>query len=179
MSGAPARASAAATAISLGSLARSARLGRICLIPLFVALSYQLDWSLWRAAMARVLAALLQGTGAPAPFLGGDLFAYGGVTYQITVSCTALDVFFGVIPLLWQWSRPRASVVGLARFLVGLSAANLLRLYVGFVLHGHGVSWLLAHEVMAGIFYFAGLCWVVQHRARVLRAGDPISLRGS
>ena len=95
--------------------------------------------------------------------LGGDLFAYGGVTYQIVLSCTALDAFFGAIPLLWQWRRPRASLVSLARFLVGLSVANLARLHVGFVLHAHGVSWLLAHEVMAGLFYFAGLRWVVRH----------------
>ena len=52
-------------------------------------------------------------------------------------------------------SEKGCPVVFLAVYLLCLSAINLARLELGFLLYFRGVSWFLAHEVMSGVFYFA------------------------
>jgi hypothetical protein len=101
-----------------------------------------------------------------------------GIGY-IAISCTALDAFCGSIPLLWQGRRPfSGNLLYLAAYFLCLSAVNLARLELGFVLHLQGVSWFLAHEVMSGVFYFALFLWIARQRAwtpQLARSADLLS----
>lgn len=149
---------------------------RIGLVPLFVMLCYTGEWSYWRSAVARIMPALLRTSGATALPLYADSFIFHGSAFQIVVSCTALDVFFGSIPLLWERDRSiRANAGFLARWLLTLTTLNLARLYVGFLLYGAGVPWWLGHEVLSGVFYFGVLVWIVRRRGWSVRWGGAHS----
>jgi hypothetical protein len=94
-----------------------------------------------------------------------DSFAFHGTIFQVAISCTALDVFFGSMPLLWQGRRPvSGNLLFFAEYFLCLSTINLARLVLGFLLYAAGVSWLLGHEVMSGVFYFAVLVWIAGRR---------------
>jgi hypothetical protein len=138
---------------------------RIGLVPLFVGLCYLSEWRAWRALVTGAVLAILHRTGAPALPLSFDTFVFHGTIFQVAISCTALDVFFGSIPLLWQERRPASrNLLFLAEYFLCLSAINLARLVLGFLLYSHGVSWLLGHEMMSGVFYFAVLVWIAGRR---------------
>ena len=138
---------------------------RIALVPLFVLLCHVFSWRAWRAVVTAALLALLHRAGAPAVPLAVDTFRFHGSLFQVAVSCTALDVFFGSIPLLWE---RRGSLVRNLRFFAvyfaGLSAINLARLALGFLLYRAGLSWFLAHELPSGLFYFAVFVWIARRR---------------
>lgn len=137
----------------------------IALIPLFVLLCYQCKWDAWRSFVTRAVVALLPPSSATALPLASDTFLWEGVAYRIDVSCTALDAFFGSIPLLWERRRSLpGNFLFLAAYFLCLSGVNLARLAVGFLVHFHGVPWLLAHEVVAGIFYFGLFLWIARRR---------------
>jgi hypothetical protein len=142
-----------------------AELLRVALVPVFVALAHAFPWDAWRAWVAGAIVAVLDVLGAPVARLGPVLFDFDGSLYQVVVSCTALDAFFGTIPLIWRWQRPMRSVVELACLLVVCSVVNLFRLVLGFVLYWGGVPWIFAHEVMAGVFYFAWFLWIARRRS--------------
>jgi hypothetical protein len=150
---------------SLRSRSRCGELLRIGLVPLFVAVCYRYEWRAWRALVSGAVIALLHAAGAPARPLSFDTFAFHGGNFQVAISCTALDVFCGSIPLLWQWQQPVSrNFRFFAAYFLGLSAINLARLVVGFLLYSQAVSWLLAHEVMSGVFYFAVFLWIARRR---------------
>jgi hypothetical protein len=138
---------------------------RVALVPVFVALAYTFSWGAWRAWVAGAIVAALDVLGAPVARLGPVLFAFDGNLYQVVLSCTALDAFFGAIPLIWRWQRPARSVVEVASVLLVLSVVNLFRLVLGFVLYWGGVPWILAHEVIAGVFYFVLFLWIARRRS--------------
>jgi len=138
---------------------------RILLVPLFVVLCYQFDWWAWRSLFTDAIMAVIPWLGAQAVRRGVESFACGGTFYKVAISCTALDAFFGSIPLVW---KVRLSVsrnlAFLAAYLACLSVLNLARLLLGFVLYLWGVSWLLAHEAAAGAFYFGLFLWIARQR---------------
>jgi len=162
------------TAAALHRPGRYEELLRVCLVPLFVVLCYQFEWGAWRFYLSEALIPLLQWSGAPAVRLTPDIFTCNGGPYRIVISCTALDAFFGSLPLLWQWRRPVShNLLYLAAYFLCLSAANLARLELGFVLNFQGLSWRLAHEAIAGVFYFALFLWIARQRGWVARALPP------
>jgi hypothetical protein len=138
---------------------------RLGLVPVFVLLCHAYSWHAWRALVATALLALLARAGAPAFPLSFDTFRFHDHLFQVAVSCTALDVFFGSIPLLWEGRcSPARNLRFLAAYFVVLSAINLARLVLGFLLYGVGASWFLAHELPSGVFYFAVFVWIARRR---------------
>jgi exosortase/archaeosortase len=140
---------------------------RLALVPLFVLFCHAFSWRAGRALVTTALLALLARAGDPALPLAFDTFRFHGSSFQIALSCTALDVFFGSIPLLGERRRPLVRSLGFfAAYLLALSAINLARLALGFLLYGAGVSWFLAHELPSGLFYFAVFVWIACRRAQ-------------
>ena len=128
-------------------------------------LCYQVDWTAWRSLNCDAFLKLASWIGIPAVRVSPWSFTSNGHVYVFVLSCTALDAFFGSVPLLW---RVRKSVPANALFLAGyfvvLCTVNLLRLEAGFLLYARGVPWSLAHEGMAGVFYFGLLLWILRQR---------------
>ena len=138
---------------------------RVCLVPLFVALCYQFEWRAWRALVAGAFLTAAPWFGVPAARLGADSFICHGELYHFAIACTALDAFFGSIPLVWNWrARVAGNLAVLAAYFVCLSAINLARLELGLAIYLRGVPWSLAHEAMAGVFYFALFLWIARRR---------------
>ena len=138
---------------------------RVCLVPLFVVLCYQFEWTAWRSLTCEAFLKLASWIGIPAVRVSPWAFTSNGHAYLFVISCTALDAFFGSVPLLW---RARKSVLANSLFLAGyfvvLSIVNLLRLQAGFLLYAGGIPWSLAHEGMSGVFYFGLLLWILRQR---------------
>lgn len=138
---------------------------RFGMVLLFVVLCYAFPWRVWRASVTAILIAVLQDHANSAISLTYDTFRYHGGTFQVGLSCTALDVFFGSLPLLWRRQRSLGHNLGFfGLYFLGLSAINLVRLILGFRLYAAGVSWFVAHELMSGLFYFGIFIWIVRLR---------------
>jgi len=149
------------TALGVGS----EELLRICSVPLFVTLCYQFDWHAWRSLWVDTFVKISFWWGVSAVRVSFDSFVFQDTIYRFVTACTALDAFFGSIPLLWKGKvAVHRNLSFLAIYFICLSIANLIRLELGFVLYLRGVSWFVAHEVMAGIFYFVLFLWIVHQR---------------
>jgi hypothetical protein len=143
---------------------------RACLVPLFVVLCYRFDWAAWRTFTCDAFLVVAHWIGIPAARLGPVSFALDGHVYGFVIACTALDAFFGSIPLLWRSDKSiLTNLLFFAACFGVLSTANLARLEAGFVLFLRGVPWSLAHEAMAGVFYFALFLWIARRRGWSIR----------
>jgi len=146
---------------------RPETLFRFGLVPVFVLICYAFPWRIWRASITAALITVLQEPSNPVIQLTFDTFSYDRGTFQVGISCTALDVFFGSIPLLWQRKRPLGQTLGFfALYFLVLSTINFIRLILGFRLYATGASWFAAHELMSGVFYFVIFVWIVRYRRR-------------
>jgi hypothetical protein len=154
-----------ASVIAPGGLVRRGVVLRLCLVPLFVVLCYQFEWRLWRELVTDAFLAVAPWFGVSAVPLGFAAFACRGEIYYVAIACTALDAFFGSIPLVWSGRAAISrNLAFLTAYFVGLSALNLGRLELGLMLYLRGVPWSLAHEAMAGVFYFGLFLWIVRQR---------------
>jgi len=138
---------------------------RFCLVALFVIVCYQFDWQGLRTAWAELFVATAKQLHLRPLRAGIDSFVFNGKYFKFGLACTAVDVFLGSIPLLWETNKAllRNLMTAVACF-VCLSAGNLIRLELGFILYARGMSWFLAHEVMAGVFYFVVFLTIVRRR---------------
>jgi hypothetical protein len=148
-----------------------ADLVRVVLVVLFVVLCYQFEWSAWRTFIRDVFVSLSRGLGIPLHPVSSDSFVLKAHLYRFVIACTALDVFFGSIPLLWE--RDKHILINirlLTIYFLSLMMANLFRLEIGLPLFLFGVPWELSHEVMAGFFYFIVFLWIARRRGWTLLA---------
>jgi hypothetical protein len=137
---------------------------------LFVVLCYRFDWLVWRSFTCDVFLRVAEMLGIPAHRLTPISFGLVGHTYLFVISCTALDAFFGSIPLLWRFEKGvPANLLFFAAYFAVLLAVNIARLEAGFVLFLRGVPWSLAHEAMAGVFYFVLFLWIARRRGWSIR----------
>jgi hypothetical protein len=138
---------------------------RIGLVPLFVVFCYQFDWQAWRELVCSAFLTAAPWFGVTAVRAEFDSFACQGQFYRFVIACTALDAFFGSIPLLWNH---RATIfrnlVFLSAYFLCLSMLNLVRLEFGLMLYLKGMSWSLSHQAMAGVFYFGLFLWIARQR---------------
>jgi hypothetical protein len=140
---------------------------RILLVPLFVVLCYQFDWWAWRSLFTDAIMAFAPWLGAQAVRRGVESFTCNGTFYKVAIACTALDAFFGSIPLVW---KVRLSVTRnlafLAAYLACLSVLNLVRLLLGFALY---------------LRAYPG-CWLMRRRqgasTSAYSSGSPASVAG-
>lgn len=138
---------------------------RVCLVPFLVVLCYQFDWQVWRELVASAFLVISSWFGVPAVRLDSVSFICNGESYYFAIACTALDAFFGSIPLLWNLRATLfRNLAFLAAYFLCLSVINLMRLEIGLMIYLRGVPWSLAHEALAGVFYFGLFLWIVQQR---------------
>lgn len=135
------------------------------MVPVFVLLCYQLEWTAYRALNNTLFVEVSVWLGIAVTNLSPTAFLADGQYFRFDIACTALDAYFGSIPLLWerQWHLGR-TLRFLGVYFVCFSLLNLARLTIGFYWFAHGWSWELTHEVAAGVFYFALFCWIAHRR---------------
>ena len=103
--------------------------------------------------------------GMPVVRATADSFYCQGHFYRFAIACTALDAFFGSIPLLWMKRRSVGrNVLFFATYGVTLAVLNVARLAAGLWIFLRGVSWEVSHEAFAGVFYFGLFLWIARRR---------------
>jgi hypothetical protein len=148
------------------SLLSSEMMVRFALVPLAVAICYCFEWRQLRflTSEANLRVDLLAGISLQR--LSYDTLAWRGVLYRYENACTFVDVWFGCLPLLWQWGRGLIkNVLFFSGMALALFAFNVFRLSVSDVLFAVGLPWDLAHNVISGLAYFLVWVWVWRHRA--------------
>lgn len=138
---------------------------RIALVLPFVLVCYQFGWSAWRAEVCNAFVGLAHIAGMPVIQVSSDSFFCRGHIYRFAIACTALDAFFGSVPLLWMahrsWSH---NLFFFAGYFVALVGLNMVRLWAGLWIFLRGVPWWLSHEAFAGFFYFGLFLWIAHRR---------------
>ena len=138
---------------------------RLALIAPFVVLCYLFEWTWLRTLTTHSFVVALDFFGVSVVRLSQDTLMHRGQLYRFVVSCTAVDAFFGSIPLLWMIEKSLLrNLLFFGVYFLCLSVVNVARIAVGFVAFDRGVSWWLSHEVVAGIFYFALFLWIARRR---------------
>lgn len=138
---------------------------RIALIGPFVLLCYAFDWNALRSFNCTVYLAISHTLGIPALRVSPYAFLTLGHIYFFATACTAIEAFFGSIPLLWEFRKSVAANLSFfAIYAFLLFGANILRLAFGMLMFVRGVPWRLSHEAMAGCFYFAMFIWIAHRR---------------
>lgn len=128
--------------------------GRAALAGLLRAAALAAPWSTLRSLVTSAAVASLQLLGVEAVRLDEALLFAGERVVNISVSCTHVEVFALMAPLLWDRSKSASrnvlqlALVGLAVTLLGVARIDL-----AIVLSALGVPWALAHDVALGVFY--------------------------
>jgi len=144
-----------------GHLWSSGLLIRFALVPLFVGFCYLFHWQFLRYLTSEANLRLDLLAGIHLQRLSADLVMWKGALYKYENACTFVDVFFGTIPLVWDWRRSIARNLGLLGVVaVAYFAFNVFRLTVSDILFAIGLPWDLAHNVISGISYFAVWVWI-------------------
>jgi hypothetical protein len=127
--------------------------------------AHQLRWGGMRFLTSEAILRLSAWLGMATVRNSFDTIQIQGELFQFGVSCTSVDVVLGTLPLIWRLDLSilrnllRSAAVALALF--GL---NVIRLELGQFAHGHGVPWILAHEIPSGFALFA--VWVAIWQSR-------------
>ena len=138
---------------------------RVALVLPFVLVCYLFEWSTWRAGVCGTFVGLSHMLSLPVVRASSDAFYSQGHFYRFAIACTALDAYFGSIPLLWMDRKSiRSNVVFFVKYLVALEVLNLARLAAGLWIFARGVPWAVSHEAFAGVFYFGVFLWIARRR---------------
>ncbi len=128
---------------------------RVGLVAIFVASAYQTSWEWLRLLTSECVLRTSASLGMTTSRLSFDTILVGGQATQYVIACTFVDVFMGVIPLLWN---PKNSVLRNVSLLIATAGAlfgfNVARLELAQVLYYQGVPWTVADEVLGGVAYF-------------------------
>lgn len=148
---------------------------RLALVLPFVLACYRFGWSTWRAEVCNAFVSLAHLVGMPVLRFSADSFFCGGHVYRFAIACTALDAFFGSIPLLWIVRAPFSrNLLFFARYFAALMVLNMVRLTAGLWIFLHGIPWWLSHEAFAGVFYFCLFLWIARQRGWQAQPSLPV-----
>ena len=75
---------------------------RVGLVAIFVASAYQTSWEWLRLLTSECVLRTSAALGMTTSRLSFDTILVGGQATQYVIACTFVDVFMGVIPLLWN-----------------------------------------------------------------------------
>ncbi|MBK8259266.1 MAG: hypothetical protein IPK82_42245 [Polyangiaceae bacterium] len=128
--------------------------------------AFQLDWWPLREAVVGALRFTLEPSGLVSVHPDPVKFWVGHESVHITVSCTHVEVFALLCPLLWDWSV--TPLVNLKRYFAlaaGLAVFALVRLHVAVWLLSRGVSWVIGHDVLLGVSYFVLMASALKYGA--------------
>lgn len=137
---------------------------RVVLVAAFVAVAYQFDWNPLRLLTSEAILRASAVLGMTTERLSSDTIALNGEVSRFITGCTFIHIFAGAIPLLWNLK------LSVTRNLMRLSCAaillfifNVFRLELSNVLYWGGLSWIYAHEWLAGVSYFVVFLAVWSH----------------
>jgi hypothetical protein len=129
---------------------------RACLGLLLRWIALSFDWWALRGALARAVVSTLRPLRIAIDARDGARFAIGAQLVDVTVPCTHIEVFALVAPLLWDRRRTGAeNLVRLGGVGVAVLALALVRIDLAVVLLRAGVPWVVGHDVVLGVGYFA------------------------
>jgi hypothetical protein len=138
---------------------------RVALVAPSVLVCYLFGWNSWRFSVCAMFVALAHSLAMPAVRVLPDSFVCAGHIYRFAIACTAVDAFFGSIPLLWTTTRSvLRNLLFFFVYFVVLSALNLARLAAGLWIFLRGVPWSISHEAFAGVSYFVLFLWIAHRR---------------
>ena len=139
-------------------------INQLLLIALAVALCHCFRWNWLRALTQSANLGVDSWFGVYMQALSPTTITYRGLLYQYQISCTFVDVWFGLVPILWlkRQSIPW-NVCWLMVWALSLLVVNISRLSLSDVLFAYGVPWWVAHSIMSGLCYY--LVWCVARRA--------------
>jgi len=137
---------------------------QLLLIAAAVAFCHCLQWMWLRALTQYANLAVDSWFGVYMHPLSPTTITFQGVLYQYQVSCTFVDVWFGLIPLIWLKRQSVLwNVCWLSFWALGLFTFNVARLSLSDILFAHGMPWSIAHNVFSGVCYY--LVWRVARAA--------------
>jgi hypothetical protein len=144
-------------------------INQLLLVAAAVALCHCFQWTWLRALTQDANLAFDSWFGVYMQPLTPTTITFHGLTYSYQVSCTFVDVWCGLIPLLWfRFQSVLWNVCWLMLWAVSLFAFNITRLSLSDILFAYGVPWWLAHGIFSGICYY--LVWRVARVAIAAQA---------
>jgi hypothetical protein len=130
-------------------------INRLLLVAAAVAFCHCFQWMWLRALTQNANLTVDSWFGVYMHPLSATTITFRGLVYRYQVSCTLLDVWFGLIPLLWSQRRSNSWNIGHLMLWAGvLFVFNILRLSISDVLFAHGLPWWLAHGAFSGVCYY-------------------------
>jgi hypothetical protein len=153
---------------------------RVLLAALALALCYSFDWTWLRALTMQLNLRLDALLGVVLQPISNEAVMWHGAVYRYGIACTFADVWCAAIPLIWDF-RPgwKSNLRVLAAFTVALFAFNIVRLSISDVLFAAGLSWNVAHNMVAGVAYFAIWEFVRRRLKRIVRSQPQAQLSHS
>jgi len=128
----------------------------------------ELDWWWLRDAVTGAVVSVLDavGVGTAAPARATLALASGGAAFNVTVSCTHVEVFALLAPLVVDRTVSlRRNVASLTALSCALAAFAVLRISAAVAGYQAGVPWLWAHDVVLGVGYFVVMATVLKRGA--------------
>jgi len=87
--------------------------------------------------------------------LTATTISFQGLLYRYEVSSTFVDVWFGLLPLIWfKRQSIRWNICWVLLWAASLFVFNIARLSFSDILFAWGVPWSLAHSVLSGVCYY-------------------------
>ena len=130
-------------------------LWRALLAAVFVVLAHLFSWDWLKFVTSQIILQLSHILGASATRISLDTISMNREVFRFVTACTFIDVFVGAVPLIWNLRESALrNLIKMGAVACALFAFNIIRLAIGQLLFIHGVSWILAHEVVGGLSYF-------------------------
>ena len=130
------------------------------MVAILVTLSHQFQWEWLRFLTSEVVLRISAFLGMETQRLSFATIRVRGEVFCFVISCTFVDVFAGMIPLVWNLKKSMfRNLLMLNVFAVNLFAFNIFRLEIAHLLHASGVPWILVDDVLGGLAYF--VIWFV------------------
>lgn len=135
-------------------------LNQLLMVIAAVALCHCFQWTWLRALTQQSNLAVDAWFGVHMQPLTATTISFHGLIYRYEVSCTFVDVWFGLIPLIW-WKGQSSlwNVCWLLLWALALFTFNIARLSFSDILFAYGMPWSFAHSVLSGVCYY--LVWRV------------------
>jgi exosortase/archaeosortase len=131
-----------------------------------VVISHQLSWDGLRFATSEAVLRVCSFLGMSTERKSFDTISVKGEIFCFVTSCTFIDVFAGVGPLIWNCKKSLSrNCCTILIASVGLFTLNVVRLALGQVLYARGAPWVFAHSMISGFTYFA--VWLLVSPAKI------------
>jgi hypothetical protein len=143
-------------------------LSRVLLAIFFAIAAHQFSWVWLRFLTSEAVLRISGLVGLATLRHSFDVIEIQGELFQFVTACTFVDVFFGCIPLIWEFNRSlRRNLLLVLASAAALFVFNIVRLEIGQILYSRGLlSYTWADEVLGGCAYWLVWLAVCTQRSR-------------